>query len=141
MPNLISNFVVLAGVVLIWTASAATEVQPISLSSGVHNNDGSEPRLAYAAVIAATNSLTRVRVHFGNYQLGTRSYARLQSVQDGQEQRLNTAAMKNWSSTSAMFNGSAVRVELYVGSGDSGVFINADSVIGDCASCVANDPA
>jgi len=137
-PNV---FALLVGALGMAAISATAEIQPISLSSGIQNNDGFVPRLAFAADVSATNQLRRIRVHFSEYQFGAGSYARLQSMPDGQEQRLDAAAMKGWSGTSGMFNGSVVRVELYVAPGDQGVFFVADSIIGDCATCGVSDPA
>jgi hypothetical protein len=83
--------------------------------------------------------LTRIRIHFSEYQLGAGSYARLQSILDGQEQRLDAVTMRNWSDTSAMFNGSSVRVELYVAPGDEGVFFIADAILGEHAGSGITD--
>ncbi len=127
-PN---QFLLLLGTLAQFTARAGADVQPINLSSGIQANDGAEPRLAFVTVVVATNQLTRVRIHFSEYQLGAGSFVRLQSIHDGQEQRLDRATLKNWSDTSAMFNGSSVRVELHVAPGDEEVFFVADRMIGE----------
>ena len=136
-PN---EFFVLLGLLGACSGDVGAAVQAMHMNSGIHNSEGSEPRLAFSAIASATNGLTRIRIHFSEHQFGARSYARLQSIHDGQEQRLDAVTMRNWSDTSAMFNGSAVRVELYVAPGDEEVFFVADSIIGEYAGGGITDP-
>lgn len=61
-----------------------------------------------------------IRLRFGEVSLAKstehvrESYIRITSLEDGYEQYLDTQSLKEWSNTSAYFNGSAVRVELMV---------------------------
>src|SRR5687767_1024590 len=98
----------LTNIFLVVAAAAYAEEVPLSLDSGKHSNDSSEPRVVYANAASVPNLDVHVRVHFSGYKLGPGSFLRLQSVEDGSEQRLDSVAMANWSNTSALFNGSTV---------------------------------
>lgn len=101
---------------------------PYSQDWGVHRNDGDAESVAYTKVLFFQDALL-MRVHFGDYNLGHRSYLVLTSLKDQQSQRLEAASMAEWNQTSAIFNGNTVKVELHVAPGESDVFVKVDQLI------------
>lgn len=67
-----------------------------------------------------------VQVHVGAYNLGQSSELILTSTADGQEQRLNARSLRYSYDWSAKFNGAEVEIELRVGPGDLGVYVDID---------------
>ena len=51
------------------------------------------------------------------------------SLEDGGYQNLNAISLKQWSNTSAFFNGNAVQIELYVEPEDRGIFLDVKEVV------------
>jgi len=58
-----------------------------------------------------------IRLYFDEVELGPNSYLLLEGS-DGAEQKLNAEALKNWSNSSAYFNGQSVKVSLYQAAGE-----------------------
>jgi trimeric autotransporter adhesin len=72
---------------------------------------------------------TWMQLRFANVKLGSVSYIRLTSLQDGATQILNAKTLKGEGNLSAYFNGDRVRVELHVVAPDwSGASIRIDQV-------------
>jgi trimeric autotransporter adhesin len=138
MMNVFKLLLTLAASVAIHT-NVRAEFQPCSLATGLHTNDDSAPQLAFSGVLSATNA-ARLRVHFFNYHLGLGSYVQLQSVQDGEVQILNASGMTNWSATSGIFNGSTLRIQLYVAPGDRDVFFIVDGFFAESGREAVKDP-
>lgn len=69
-----------------------------------------------------------IRLHFSGYNLGKRSYVTITSLQDNGQQRLDGKSLPQWGNSTAMFNGDAVDVELYVAPGEQGIFINVGEI-------------
>jgi hypothetical protein len=111
------------------------ETQPYGLHTGVYTNNTAGELLAYTNVIAAANSPAMMRIRFSGSNLGRHSYLVLTSHQDGGRQKLDTVSMGYWQNTSAIFNGSRVRLELYVAPGEAGVFAKVDALILECSTC------
>lgn len=61
---------------------------------------------------------TSVRLYFEDTQLGNESYLLLEGS-DGAQQKMDAQALKNWSYSSAYFNGGKVKVSVYQAVGDS----------------------
>ncbi len=61
-----------------------------------------------------------IRLYFDEVELGSNSYLLLEGS-DGAEQKLNAEALKNWSNSSAYFNGQTVKVSLYQAAGEEAV--------------------
>ena len=62
------------------------------------------------------------------------------SRKDGAVQRLTTRTLWEWQNTSAYFNGDAVKVELFVGGNDVGVYVNIEKVtVGEVPSSITPD--
>jgi V8-like Glu-specific endopeptidase len=73
-----------------------------------------------------------LRIHFGAYALGERSYITLTSLEDGGQQRLDSGTLPQWHDASAYFNGDAVQLELHVAPGEEGVFVSVQELtVGD----------
>src|SRR5262249_24883852 len=92
------------------------------------NNTGSEMRLAFSTTLTA-KGYAGLRVHFPEFNLGSKSYVRLTALKDGQTQQLDTTNMLNWFQTSAAFNGDSVLLELFVAPGESGIRAVVDSLV------------
>ncbi len=101
---------------------------PYSQDWGVHSNEGDKEIVAYTKVLFFQDVLL-MRVHFGEYHLGARSYVVLTSLQDQQSQRLDAVSMVEWNQTTAIFNGNTVKVELHVAPGESDAFVKVDQLI------------
>ena len=69
-----------------------------------------------------------LQVRFGNYELGSKSYVTIRGLKDNAEQRLTAKTMSQAYGLSAIFNGEAVDVDLHIGEGDTGVFIEIQEV-------------
>ena len=110
----------------------STETVSYTLDTGVRGNAGTDTIVAYTNVIRATTAPSKLRVHFSSYNLGAASFVRITSVRDGGSQKLDRVSMVYWQSTSAIFNGDAVRVELHVAPGDQGVYARVDQLLLEC---------
>lgn len=110
----------------------STETVSYKLDTGVRGNAGTESVVAYSNVIRAATAPSKLRVHFSSYNLGAASFVRLTSVRDGGSQKLDRVSLAYWQSTSAIFNGDEVRMELHVAPGDQGVFARVDQLILEC---------
>jgi hypothetical protein len=64
------------------------------------------------------------RIHFADWNLGSRSYVLLISDRDLQVQRFDARMLREWSGHSAYFNSGIVHIELWVDPTDRGVFVN-----------------
>ena len=111
---------------------SSTETVPYTLDTGIRGNAGTEPVVAYSNVIRAATAPSKLRVHFSSYNLGAASFVRLTSVRDGGSQKLDRVSLAYWQSTSAIFNGDEVRMELHVAPGDQGVYARVDQLILEC---------
>lgn len=104
--------------------------EAISLNSGFHDGvKGSAPNLpAFRGTVQISNA-PWLKIYFGNCELGQNSYLKMTSLEDGGYQNLNAISLKQWSNTSAYFNGDAVEVELYVEPEDRGIFFEIKEVV------------
>src|SRR5262245_56687310 len=90
------------------------------LDSGTHDGIGAGTHLAYSTVIGAPNA-PWMQLHFADYDLVAGSYVILTSLQDGDQQRLDSRSLPAWQDSSALLNGDRIRVDLYVAPTDAGV--------------------
>ncbi len=65
-----------------------------------------------------------LQVNFGETNLGHNSYMRLTSVSDGAVQKLDADTLATWHNQSAMFNGDAIKIELFAAPDDGAVFFD-----------------
>ncbi len=70
-----------------------------------------------------------LRLQVGEFNLGTKSFLMLTSLQDQGRQRLDARTLAEWGKSSAYFNGEAVDVELHVAAGEVGVFVRFTEVL------------
>jgi hypothetical protein len=90
-------------------------------ASGLYSNPSAAPVLAWAETVRATNS-PWVRLEFGTVALGARSWLAVVSTSTQQTQRLDSVSLQQWRYLSGALRGTEVRVELWVGADDEGVF-------------------
>lgn len=70
-----------------------------------------------------------LKLYFGNCELGSRSYLKITSQEDGAYQYLNSTSLKQWYNTSAFFNGDGVEIELFVAPEDKGILFEVKEVL------------
>ena len=118
-----------------WAAGASAqqpaenpfESRQYSLDSGLHNNPSDEFVLAFGDVVQAPGA-SLMRLGFGDTHLGDASYVVLTSLRDGESQHFTARSLPQWSNRSALFNGDALDLELFVAPGEQGIFITIDRV-------------
>lgn len=70
-----------------------------------------------------------LQIHFGEYNLGSRSYVTLTALEDGAQQRLDSSTLPEWHNASALFNGGQVEIEVHVAPGEKDIFISVDGLV------------
>jgi hypothetical protein len=95
---------------------------PYALDSGIHNGSGEETVLVFQETIKIY-SVPWMRLHFSDYNLGNQSYITLTSQKDGSRQILNAEKLEQWKGSSALFNGDAVDIELYLDPEDNNIYV------------------
>lgn len=103
-----------------------------SLDSGRHNGPAAGPTAAARPAFRETVQIAGapwLRLHFGPTRLSRGSFLVLTSKQDGARQILDAASLEAWSHTSAFFNGGEVDVELRVGPGARGDFVQVQELM------------
>ena len=93
-----------------------------ALDSGIHNGSGTEVVLVFHETIEISG-VPWMRLHFSDYNLGNRSYITLTSQKDGSQQILDAEKLEQWQKSSALFNGDAVDIELYLDPEDSDIYV------------------
>ncbi len=86
----------------------------IGLNTGTLDNDAKEQHVLFDDIVAVSNAAW-IRLHFGATKLDRDSFIRVTSLRDGEVQELDASTLTLWKSSSAYFNGNAVRVELIAG--------------------------
>ena len=113
-----AGLVLSAGIAAWQTAPIPSVDVRYSLDSGPVAN----PALAGGAALVWAGEVRSphapwIRLRFDDAHLAgagpTGSYLLITSMQDGAQQRLDAAALRDWGNTSAYFNGDAVLIELY----------------------------
>ncbi len=123
--SLLAAAVFLGGVSSAWaqTAPLVSRDVLINVNSGLVQNqgvlgDGGAPMVVYSTEVSVPLA-PWLRLVFDDVLLsglpeaGNGSYLIITSLKDGHHQRLDAKSLKDWSNTSAYFNGEAVLVELY----------------------------
>lgn len=98
-----------------------------SLVADAIDNQTNEPTVAFVGTVASPGA-SAIRLHIGDYHLGQSSYVILTSLADEAMQRLDANTIPSSYNWSAAFVGDSVDVELHVGPGDTGVFIEIDKM-------------
>ena len=118
----------------------------IGLNTGNLDNAVKERTVLFDDIVTVNNAAW-VRLHFGDTKLDRDSFIRVTSLRDGEVQELDASTLSMWNSSSAYFNGNAVRVEV-IGGGltsnslsiDTATWELADANRGDgCGICSADD--
>ena len=109
-------------------ATAQESSVPYPVESGVHSNSEPTNVMAFARVVMVPGG-DWMRVNFASAQLGERSFLRVTSLKDRAVQDLDARTLGHWRSTSAIFNGDTLLVELFVAPGEKGVYANIDKVV------------
>ncbi len=135
MKNKISTFfiaIILWGLVVPVFLRAEPSILPFkSKSVGIDSRsrqvveDAGNPAFKETIKVPGANW---IRLEFGEYNLGEKSYVMITSLEDGGRQRLDARSMPQWRNRSAFFNGEAVTVELFVQPGESGIFFTIKTV-------------
>ena len=118
-------------VVIAQPAPAPHHLRAYAVDSGLHAGSidgGAAPILVHSEVVRVAEA-PWLRLHFADANLGRASYLVLTAQEDGARQRLDAARMAQWQNASAFFNGDAVTIELFAGSGDTGVFYSLREVM------------
>jgi hypothetical protein len=118
----------------------------IGLNTGNLDNDIKEQHVLFDDIVAIDNAAW-IRLHFGATKLDRDSFIRVTSLRDGEVQELDASTLTLWKSSSAYFNGNAVRVELIAGgltnntmSIETATWELMDANRGDgCGICSADD--
>jgi len=128
--NLISGL----GLMLFFLAPAYTEAktlpssrQAYSLDSGIHNGVIDGFNIAFQQIVRVDGTRW-LRLHFGNYHLGKKSYITITSLKDGAIQHFNEQSLSDYNNSSAYFNGDSVEVKLYVAHGETGIYFRLEEI-------------
>jgi V8-like Glu-specific endopeptidase len=112
-------------------APIPSHTEPYYLDSSVHDGVSAETYVAFDREIRVPDA-PWLRLKFSDYDLGQRSFVRIVSVEDGGSQRLDAESLGQWRSSTAVFNGNAILIELHVSPGDRGVyFVIEDVIVGE----------
>lgn len=101
--------------------------EPISLTSGVLKNKTMEFQTEIVGIVEFPET-PNIRVRIADYDLGKQSYMTLESLADGETQRLDETSIRDSYQWSAIFNGGAVEVALHIAPGEAGVFVEIDRI-------------
>lgn len=102
-------------------AAAFPEAAEAVFGAAEDAGEAAAPRVgSVRRLVAAQPGAPWVQLSFGDSRLSEGSYLTITSVEDGQVQQLDDAALAIWGGSSALFNGSAVEVELHLAEGDPG---------------------
>ena len=125
---------ILIGTAMFWnspiragTGAVASHFQQYPLNSGVFNGKPTGKYVAYRIKVMIPGA-TSLRLFFGGASLGAGSYILITSLKDSAQQHLDAAAISQWHSTSAYFNGDAVELELIVAPADNDVSFTVDRI-------------
>ena len=132
---IIWTLALIASVPLLAQEEIVSQKVGYKLSSGKHSGktssnartsgetEQSNHRVAYQTTVSHPES-PFMRLYFGDTYLGEHSYLTVTSVLDGSEQRLDAQSLKDWNYSTGYFNGSSVKVRLYVDPSDADVYFN-----------------
>jgi hypothetical protein len=128
MKQLFLLFVLLAGGVLNSTAQTKQDntlayKQQYALELNSRSSSTNKPDSASLSSVVQIGNAPWLRLHIGDYDLGSRSYITITSMLDGGQQRLDGKSLMRWRKNSAFFNGDSVKVELHVAPSEKEVFV------------------
>lgn len=103
------------------------DVVPFQATSGVF--DGQLLAVVADTRVVRVANAPWLQLHFKAYELGAESFITVTSIADGGVQTLNARTLAQWRSSSAYFNGDAVKITLHPAPGDKGVFYTLDNLV------------
>ncbi|WP_372367319.1 serine protease [Candidatus Uabimicrobium sp. HlEnr_7] len=127
MKKLIVLLMVFSCAALIAEDQIPFSKQPVELNSGVISGSRSLDNVTFRQIVSIPDAQW-LRVHFSDYNLGSKSYVKITSLKDHGVQTLDGKNLKMWHDASAYFNGSRVLVELFASPQDVDVFIQCSEV-------------
>ncbi len=107
--------------------SGRYRMEPYSIESGIHSAPPGEAKVMFRHVVRVSDAQW-LRLRFGDYNLGKRSYIIITSLEDGDWQRLDAGTLPQWGNATGFFRGGAVEVELHVELGDRRVRFRIEGV-------------
>lgn len=110
------------------SAAPAWHVEPYVQRSGLHDGADPGPRMVHEHVVSIPGARW-LRLYFADSDLGSASWLRLWSLEDGGEQVLDAESLAQWQGSSAFFNGETVVVQLFAAPGDQGIFADLGQVV------------
>lgn len=121
--------ILLPGVVLSQKAETPHELKSYDWDSGIFSQPGIGDPVLVATKIIKFKMSPWLRLFFDEYNLGTKSYITVTSLDDGATQQLKSNTLAQWYGTSAYFNGDAVEVKLYAAPGDADIFLSLNQIM------------
>ncbi|MEM6845725.1 MAG: T9SS type A sorting domain-containing protein [Bacteroidota bacterium] len=103
-----------------WASLVSLSLQAqkkVSYSFNYSSEAGEASKLKELAQVSYSGT-SSIRLYFEEVQLGTKSYLLLEGS-DGAEQKMDATALKNWSNSSAYFNGQSVKISAYQAEGEA----------------------
>ena len=105
--------------------------EDVSISSGAYDGDKEDFRVVFSHMVNAARA-PWIQIRFGEVELGSASFVRLTSEENGDQQTLDARMMEYWNHAGGVFRGGRVLVELVVAPQDVGVSVElAGMVVGD----------
>lgn len=101
--------------------------EPYELDFGTQDNDTMEFKILPPKIVSRPGAAW-MRVALQDTKLGERSFIVLTSVQDGQEQILDTPTLAVWSFMSGEFMGESVQIELHVAPAETGIHVHVSGL-------------
>lgn len=111
----------------IFSIASSSQTVSYQLFSGIQGNETKESVIAFSDLLQVKDA-PWIRLHFSDWHFGNNSYLTITSMQDADQQRLDTKSMTNYRNSSVFFNGDTVKVDLHVAPGDQKVFFSINSI-------------
>jgi len=100
----------------------------LQLTTAIFDGDQQAVQIAERQTIERMGT-TWMRLRIGEFHLGEGSYITTSSLFDGGTQRHTAESLAEWDRWTAIFNGDAVEVILFVGPNDAGAYVTIESVV------------
>ena len=104
--------------------------QAYTLDSGIHDGVVDGFKITFKQIVHLEGARW-LRLHFGSYHLGKKSYVTITSLKDGALQRFNEQSLGDYNNSSAYFNGDSVEVKLHVAHGETGIYFRLEEITAD----------
>jgi hypothetical protein len=104
-------------------------LEQYNFSSGIFNSLNYKIPTAVISKVITIEEVTSLRLKFSDLKLGKNSYILVEALEDNSIQKLDATTIEEWNNTSAYFNGNSIKISLFVGPGDNGIFFNTKEII------------